>query len=205
MNDLLEQLERDIVTSGSNVRTIPLTRGKAAIVDAADYDRLACRKWHARKVGESFYAVRVEGRRSVYMHREIMNAPAGLLCDHKNHLTLDDRRCNLRPCTWAENARNRRPDRNGTSQYKGVCRLSAAGKWRAAICYEGRSIYIGCYEYEQDAAIAYDDMAIELFGEFAFLNFHYRPEIKDWLRRTYFFDKTRNNLGGDGKEFISKS
>jgi hypothetical protein len=36
---------------------------------------------------------------------------------------------------------------------------------------------VDCVDYEQDAAIAYDDMATELFGQFARLNYHHRPEI----------------------------
>ncbi len=198
MNNILEQLQSDILAQCHDVngrfRTIPLTQGKVAIVDAGDYDRLACHKWHAKRVGDSFYAARSEGRTMIFMHREILNAPDGLVCDHKNHDALDNRRSNLRICTQAENCRNSRPRKGGTSQYKGVSWHNKAHKWRASICYDGVNKHIGYYDYEQDAAIAYDDMAIELFGEFACLNLHYRPEIRDWLRRTYFFDNTVNRI-----------
>lgn len=52
---------------------------------------------------------------------------------------------------------------------------------------------IGYYDYEADAAIAYDDRAIEFFGEFACLNLQFRPEIKKWLQQAFFFPPTRHD------------
>ena len=127
------------------------------------------------------------------MHREILDVPAGMICDHKNHNGLDNRRCNLRICTPAQNQYNRRLQTGGTSLYKGVYWHKENRKWRAQICHGGLHIHIGYYDYEADAAIAYDDMAIDLFGEFACLNFQYRPEIRQWLREMFFFPTTRND------------
>jgi hypothetical protein len=39
-------------------------------------------------------------------------------------------------------------------------------------------------------------MAIELFGEFAYLNIQCRPEIKEWLEQTFFFPPTKNDPVG---------
>ena len=121
------------------------------------------------------------------MHREIIDIPAGMVCDHINHNRLDNRKCNLRSFTSAQNQPNRLPSRNGTSQYKGVCRDKASHKWRAYIGYQNRWIHICYFEDEQEAAIAYDDMAIKLFGEFACLNCQYRPEIRQWKEQMYLF------------------
>jgi hypothetical protein len=177
-------------------RLIPLTQGKFAIVDAEDYDRLSRHKWYACGPEGYRYACRSENGKKIKMHREIVDVPAGMVCDHRNHSRLDNRRCNLRVCTPSQNAQNRRPQPGGTSRYKGVYWHKDARKWRARIQYKGRLIHIGCYDYEADAAIAYDDMAIELFGEFACLNFQYRPEIREWLRQTFFFTPTRNDPAG---------
>lgn len=58
--------------------TIPLTQGKAAIVDPDDYPRLSQYKWHAIKKGDRFYASRwetINGKRiHIYMHRQIMQS-----------------------------------------------------------------------------------------------------------------------------------
>lgn len=180
---------------GGRHRVIPLTQGKFAIVDAEDYERLSEHKWCVqRKKGGRFYAVRRAGGKIIRMHREIMNAPPGMVCDHKNHNTLDNRKSNLRTCTQAQNIYNQLPRDGGTSRYKGVYWPKDKCRWEAKIGHNGRAIHIGYYDYEADAAIAYDDMAIELFGEFACLNFDHRPEIRLWIEATYLFDPTRNEL-----------
>jgi hypothetical protein len=163
---------------------IKLANGKVTIVSPADYPKLNRYHWFALNDHRRYYAVRVENKKLIRMHRQILNAPQGLLCDHINHDTLDNRRCNLRLCTAVENCRNRRPSRNSRSSYKGVTFHRRNKKWLARILHNGRRLHIGCYEYELDAAIAYDDTAIELFGEFAYLNHNHRPEIKTWLAQS---------------------
>ena len=179
-----------------DTKLIPLTQGKFAIVDAEDFDQLSQYKWQAKKDKTTFYAVRSEKGTTIKMHRQILNAPKGLCCDHKNHNGLDNRRSNLRLCTNAQNQYNQRPRNSGSSRYKGVCRQRGRKRWQAEIGFEGRLIHIGCYDYEIDAAIAYDDMAVELFGEFACLNFDYRPEIREWIERTCLFNPTSYELAG---------
>ena len=180
--------------NGCKHRIIPLTQGKFAIVDAEDYERLSRHKWCAAKSNGRFYAQRTENGRTIKMHREIMNPPPGMVCDHKNHNTLDNRKSNLRICTVSQNQQNRLPSTGGTSQYKGVAWNEGHQKWAAQIQHNRRQIHIGYYDYEADAAIAYDDMAVELFGEFACLNFNHNPEIRLWMEATYLFCPTRNDL-----------
>ncbi len=170
----------------SKVCKIPLTQGYFALVDADDYEKLSQYKWHVNRKGDMLYACRSEKGKKIKMHRQILNAPPGMHCDHINHNGLDNRKANLRLCTPQQNACNRRPLER-TSKYKGVHWDSLSRKWRAEIKHNGRTIHIGFYDYEQDAAIAYDDYAIELFGEFAWLNHQNRPEIKLWLAQTRLF------------------
>ncbi len=56
------------------------------------------------------------------------------------------------------------------SRFKGVC-ITKRGKWRAIIYTKRKQKYLGIYNTEEDAAMAYDRGAIELFGESAELNF----------------------------------
>jgi len=89
-----------------SIRYIALTKGQVAIVDAADYEELNKHLWRASAYSSSnplrYRAVRMTGGRRqptmVYMHRVILNAPAGLEVDHINGDGLDNRHC-LRP--WA--------------------------------------------------------------------------------------------------------
>jgi hypothetical protein len=150
---------------------IPLTQGKFAIVDAEDYDWLNQYNWCAGKNKGTFYAHRGSNGKTVLMHREIMRAPKGVVCDHRNHNRLDNRKSNLRLCTPAQNQYNKRPKKGCASRYKGVAWRRDSEKWRAQIGYNHKKIHLGNFDHEIEAAMAYDDKAVELFGEFAYLNF----------------------------------
>ncbi|MBA7691068.1 hypothetical protein ES703_99606 [subsurface metagenome] len=162
---------------------IPLTQGKFAIVDAEDYDRLNQYKWYASKCKNTFYACRVEGGTTIRMHREIMRAPKGLICDHIDHNGLHNRKGNLRLCTNAQNSYNQQACATGTSKYKGVCWHKCRSKWSARIRCDGKFYNLGDFDNEMEAAMAYDNKAAELFGEFAWLNFPERMELNKWIRK----------------------
>ena len=156
-----------------DIRYIGLTRGKWAIVSAADYEWLSQWKWHASPRGPAgeFYAKRRERGRNVWMHREIMQAPPEMVVDHIDGNSLNNVRDNLRLCTAKENSRNRRPNRNSKTGFKGVWRDKRTGRWYATIRYQKKNIYLGAFDTAEEAARAYDRKALELFGEFARLNF----------------------------------
>jgi hypothetical protein len=152
------------------IRYIPLTRGLYAIVDAADYEWLSKHKWCARcdVDGKRFYACRNDHGRLVLMHREIMKPPPGMVVDHLNRQSLDDRRCNLHICTPLENSKNSRR-RVGKSGYIGVYRRG--DKWSACYNHAGREYYLGLFDTAVEAARARDAKAIELGGPYVQLNF----------------------------------
>lgn len=104
---------------------------------------------------------------STYLHRLILADAA--IVDHINGNGLDNRRINLRSCTRAQNSRNMRAPLLGSSRYKGVRQF--AGKWRASIRLSGTRIHLGTFATEEEAALAYDAVAAEHYGDFAFLNF----------------------------------
>ncbi len=151
-------------------RIIPLTRGLFAIVDADDYLWLSKYTWFAEGTDKNFYAVRKAGGKSIKMHRQIMNAPGHLVVDHIDHNGLNNRKENLRICTFAENCRNLRASRHKSSKYKGVHRNKRLKKWAAQITCDHKTHHLGYFHDEIDAAKAYDRAAAELFGEFASLN-----------------------------------
>lgn len=149
------------------MRQIPLTRGLLTTVDEADYWWLVRRKWYAAKRGQHYYAY--TGKRTP-MARLLTNAPVGLVVDHINGDTLDNRRSNLRVCTQRENKLNTGPRRNSKSGYRGVTYKAHAKAWMAQIQEHGRFNFLGYYKTPEAAAEAYDGKAIELRGEFARLN-----------------------------------
>ncbi len=111
------------------------------------------------------------------MHRLIANAPAHLLVDHIDHDGLNNRKANLRLCSIAQNNQNSRPNRNAASKYKGVSWAQSCRKWFARIRPNRKTIYLGLFTDEIEAALAYDRKAKELFGEFAYLNFPPCPRM----------------------------
>ena len=161
------------------VSLIPLTQGKYAMVDIDDYDWLMQWKWFVRFHGKTVYAARFEPffsdkkkrKRTIFMHRVILNTPNGLQSDHKNHNGIDNRACNLRTCTAAENCHNRLPSRKGSSRYKGVYFKTVLGKFGAQIMYKYINYHLGYRKSEIECAKLYDAKAKELFGEFAQTNF----------------------------------
>jgi len=157
-------------------KEIALSRGEFAIVDYESYEYLNQWKWfcHVTKWGKYAYRNIKEGnsRRLQIMHRLITDAGKGEYVDHRNGDGLDNRLANLRICTNAENARNsrKRNVNSATSKYKGVTWSKAHGKWIAQIKIDYKNIYLGIFQSERDAALAYNKAAEKSFGEFANIN-----------------------------------
>lgn len=166
------------LSSGSHAswRFIPLTQGKFAIVDDFNYEWLNQWKWFALKNVNVFYAVRNVGKHPhqelIRMHREILGLKLNddKQADHRNGNGLDNRKFNLRLCTNSQNQHNQHSIR-GISKYKGVSWDKRSKKWKAKIQFERKRIHIDQFDSEIEAAKAYDTKALELFGEFAYLNF----------------------------------
>jgi hypothetical protein len=166
---------------GYSYRRIDLGEGEWTIVEAGDYYRLSKFKWYVNGTGKKLYAVRSVKTgplrtRMTSLHREIMNPPDGLVVDHRNRNSLDNRRANLRLATYAENNVNKQKRRNSVSRYIGVCLEKRTGRWEARIWQQGKGIRLGRFNNEIEAAKAYDEAAKRYRGEFACLNF---PESAD--------------------------
>jgi hypothetical protein len=163
---------------GYSYRKISLGEGEFALVEPFDYYRLKSFNWYLGSNGKEFYAFRNmkigPGKvKMVSMHRQIMDFPKGLLVDHHNSITLDNRRANLRLATHAENACNRPKIRSKTSsQYIGVYFEKRTGRYTVKIrVNNGKRLWLGRFNSELDAAKAYDDAAKKYHGDFARLNF----------------------------------
>lgn len=152
--------------------------GGVALVDDADFHRAVQLRWRLNHHG--YVVVWTKGsataRRLLTLGRFILDAPVGVIVDHRNGDPLDNRRANLRAASPFQNSCNRRK-RSGasSSRFKGVTWNKRAGKWQASLKCNGVSHYLGVFQQETDAARAYDTWAKTQHGEFAVLNF---PEIE---------------------------
>lgn len=146
---------------------IPLTKGEFAIVDEDDFERLSQHKWCVRFQGSRKVAVRGGGK--IYMHREVMGNPDSMI-DHINLNPLDNRKSNLRLANHSTNGANQATRTSSKSGYKGVVWEKDRSKFRAQIKVNGVTKNLGRFTSAYDAAKAYNEAAIESFGEFARLN-----------------------------------
>ena len=148
-------------------------KGRCTLVDNEDYGKLAQYHWQLNEEnGNCYYAIRLEGGKIIVMHRQITNAPSGMVVHHKDGNGLNNTKENLKIVTTAENNLYRKKRVQSTSsKYKGVCFLKSRRIWRAIISYNRIHKFLGHFENEDDAARAYDAAAKINHGEFAVLNF----------------------------------
>ena len=93
------------------------------------------------------------------------------IVDHIDNNPLNNSLDNLRIITKQENSMNRNKTKEKTTSiYKGVIWDKSRRKWKARIKLDGKSIYLGRYEFEEEAALAYNKKAKEIFKEYANLN-----------------------------------
>lgn len=166
------------------MKEIILSQDKVALVDDEDYDYLHQFKWRYNRgyVERRFTENKKQKRK--YMHREIMELKynrklkSNELVDHKNTITLDNQKNNLRLCNKAQNGMNRDLQKNNTSGYSGVC-CNKNNKFIAYIKYNSNRKHIGTYETKEEAAYNYNIAAIKYHGEFANLNDIVEYKIKN--------------------------
>lgn len=143
---------------------------KSVIVDKRDWELLSNYSWYISNDGNSDYLKANKDGTSVSFHNLVVNPPEGMLVDHINGDTLDNSRGNLRACSPSQNQANQRKQKRQTSsQYKGVTK-KASGSFAAQIGFQGERLYLGTFNTEKEAALAYDHKSIELFGSFAKTN-----------------------------------
>jgi len=138
---------------------IGLTQGQEALLDQGDYKKFSKYKWHATKNGKNYYAARRVDSKIVYLHRELLGLKRSdkRLVDHINRDSLDNRMGNLRIVGMSTNVRNREKRIGTTSKHKGVSWSKRDKKWRAYITINGKTISLGYYNNEDQAAKVYSD------------------------------------------------
>lgn len=176
----------------SDTIEIKTATGPVTIISKEDADLAQYSWWMVR----THVRGRAENKRVVYIHRLIMERVTGRplerkeSIDHINRNPLDNRRCNLRIATQSQNSGNRIiRSIDNKSGYKGVDFIERLNRWRATV--GGK--HIGLFGTPEEAAHAYDAMAIKRYGEFARLNFP--DDIIEFHPKVTMYDNTTGYRG----------
>jgi hypothetical protein len=156
----------DTITRNNDGFAIIKISNKECIIDDEKWHELSKIKWRIEKSG---YIQTNINKIPILMHRYLLNPDKNSIVDHINNNRHDNRLCNLRIVSHAVNAHNKIKKNNCSSKYIGVS-LNKKQKWIAYINYNSRQIQLGTFDKEIDAAIAYNNKAIELYKEYANLN-----------------------------------
>lgn len=154
-------------------KQISLTQEKFALVDDDMYAFLSRWNWYCGPSGYAVRGTRASGKyQNIFLHRVVAHLifgdiPEGYEVDHRDSDRLNCTTSNLRLATRLENSFNKRKAIGFTSTYKGVYWKKSLGKWAAKIQRQ----HLGYFVNEIEAALAWDAVAKETYGEFAKLNF----------------------------------
>lgn len=156
-------------------KTIPLTKGRVALVSDEDYEYLvSLGSWCFSNAAYAVHFHRTEEgcRQTWSMHRVIYARilghaiPPGLTVDHIDNNRLNNTRPNLRLANATQQQSNRK-FKNLPSGFKGVTE-EPNGKFRARIRYDySKSLHLGIFNDPAFAAMLYDAAAHLFHGEFA--------------------------------------
>ena len=129
--------------------------------DLEDYDKIKGHCWREEidHSGYHFLATTINGKHAIMSWLVI-----GKYYDHKDRNPFNNKKDNLRPSSYSENARNRSTPSNNTSGIIGVHWEKRKMMWIAQIGINGKRTYIGQFVDKQNAIIARLQAELKYFG-----------------------------------------
>ena len=151
---------------------VKTSKGETFAVDPEFSSLFERHIWHISPQGYVERTTTTKGRKRVHfkLHRIVAGALLGQQVDHINGDKLDNRKENLRICTRMGNSANSKLRSDNKTGYKGVHKHRRGDTFQATIMHQQKPIYISRFQTALEAAMAYDNAAIALFGEFAKTN-----------------------------------
>ena len=161
------------------MKKIELTKGKHAIVDEEDFDfikRLSPTLMQ-REDGSFDAVVCVMGIKTkahnAYLRHFLLKPKHNQVVIHKNGDRLDFRKSNLTTAGYSVHVHKGRKREKCSSKYKGVSYVKRrkSKPWHAYITDRKYPRFnLGYFETEEEAALAYNEKARELYGVVAYQN-----------------------------------
>lgn len=138
-------------------------------IDLEDMEKCKERHWCVSKCSTQNYKCFYVITKGIMIHRYIMTPEKGMVVDHENGDTLDNRKINLRICTDAKNKKNCKLYSNNKSGHKGVIwnKSIPHPKWMAYICIDTIRTTLGYFDKLEDAVKCRKDAEEKYFGEYA--------------------------------------
>ena len=144
------------------------SKGKEFYFDLEDYDKIKDYCWHIDSNG--YVLSHDEHNNQIRLHRIILEVNADMVVDHINHITIDNRKNNLRIVKQSNNCMNHCLSKNNTSGVSGVTWNKYHNKWDVRIKFGRKSIFIGYYNNFNDAVYARKQAEEKYFGEYSYDN-----------------------------------
>lgn len=126
-----------------------------AKIDKKDLEKVKDYKWGLH--GEGYV---MSFKSNLFLHHLIIGEEENLIVDHKDHNKLNNRKSNLRPCTYQQNNRNRKAE--------GCWWNKENKKWRVKIGVNYKQIHLGYFIDKIDAVNVREQAKQKYFGEFAY-------------------------------------
>lgn len=146
------------------------------LIDLMDVEKIQEMRWCINrfkpKPNNTNYKYYVVGSGGILLHRFILDAKKGLVVDHINHNTCDNRKHNLRQCTISENRKNNNLYESNKSGHVGVIwyPYKNVNKWMAYICVNEKRTTIGYYDTYEEACKRREEAEIKHYSDFSNLN-----------------------------------
>lgn len=150
---------------------VELTQGQVTLVDIEDLDKIGEYRWYAvwNSTALAYYcntAVRIAPKKQAILgiHRIIMDCPDGLVVDHIDGNSMNNRKYNLRIFTKAQNNMNKRIRKCNRSGHRNV--VLKGDRYEVYVNENGKRHYIGSTRDYNIAVEMQESAAKELQGEY---------------------------------------
>lgn len=144
------------------MREIVLTKGFVTIVDDDMFEILSSRSWFCSGGGTGYAKTNspVRNNKQMAMHHVVVGYPLnGMVVDHLNGNSLDNRKENLRVVTTRQNLLNKKRHRNGVLAGIQFSKNKKARlhPWRSEIYLNKKRYWLGSFSTAMEAHLAYVD------------------------------------------------